>query len=136
MCHEQNWLVYQPVLSVMDNNGWYFSQFFSVVDKYWLVYQPVLSVVDKNGWYINRFCRSWTILGGIFHGCVLLGQYWLVNQPCYFSFMDCNDWFISMFCLSWKILVGISPYVVCDEQKWLVYHPVLSVMDSNGWYIS
>ena len=41
-----------------------------------------------------------------------------------------------MFCLSWIILVGISPYVVCDEQKWLVYHPVLSVMDSNGWYIS
>ena len=33
-------------------------------------------------------------------------------------------------------MVGISPYVVCDEQKWLVYHPVLSVMDSNGWYIS
>ena len=30
----------------------------------------------------------------------------------------------------------ISPFVVCDEQKWLVYHPVLSVMDSNGWYIS
>ena len=81
MCHEQNWLVYNPVLSVMDNNGWYFSQFCSVVDKNWLVYQPVLSVVDKNGWYINRFCRSWTILGGIFHGCVLLGQYWLVNQP-------------------------------------------------------
>ena len=50
--------------------------------------------------------------------------------------MDSNDWFISMFCLSWTILVGISPYVVCDEQKWLVYHPVLSVMDSNGWYIS
>ena len=41
----------------------------------WLVYQPVLSVVDKNSWYINRFCRSWTILGGIFHGYVLLGQY-------------------------------------------------------------
>ena len=80
VCHEQNWLVYHPVLSVMDNKGWYFSQFFSVVDKNWLVYQPVLSVVDKNSWYINRFCRSWTILGGIFHGCVLLGQYWLVNQ--------------------------------------------------------
>ena len=30
----------------------------------------------------------------------------------------------------------VSPYVVCDEQKWLVYHPVLSVMDSNGWFIS
>ena len=58
--------------------------FFSVVDKTWLVYQPVLSVVDKNSWYINRFCRSWTILGGIFHGCVLLGQYCLVNQPFFF----------------------------------------------------
>ena len=106
MCHEQNWLVYHPVLSVMDNNGWYFSQIFLS----W----------TKIGWYINRFCRSWTILGGIFHGCVLLGQYWLVNQPVV-SFMDSNGWFISMFCLSWTILVGISPYVVCDEQNWLVY---------------
>ena len=110
------------------------SSVFSVLDKNWLVYH-VLSVVDKNSWYINRFCRSWTILGGIFHGCVLLGQYWLVNQPV-LSFMDIYSWFISMFCLSWTILVGISPYVVCDEQKWLVYHPILSVMDSNGWYIS
>ena len=39
--------------------------FFSVMDKNWLVYQPVLSVVDKYNWYFNRFCRSWTILGGI-----------------------------------------------------------------------
>ena len=106
------------------------------MNKNWLVYQPVLSVVDKNSWYINRFCLSWTILGGTFHECVLLGQYGLVNQPFFFSFMDSNGWFISMFCLSWTILVGISPYIVCDEQKWLVYHPVLSVMDSNGWYIS
>ena len=28
VCHEQNWLVYHPVLSVIDNNGWYFSKFF------------------------------------------------------------------------------------------------------------
>ena len=54
-------------------------------------------------------------------GFVFHGQLWLV---------------ISLFCPSWTIFVGISPYVVCDEQKWLVYHPVLSVMDSNGWYIS
>ena len=87
-----------------------------------MVYQPVLSVVDNIEWYISRMCLAWTILVGKSTG--------------FFSFMDCNDWFISMFCLSWKILVGISPYVVCDEQKWLVYHPVLSVMDSNGWYIS
>ena len=80
--------------------------------------------MDTSGWYINRF-----------HGCALLGQYWLVNQPV-LSIMDSNGWFISMFCLSWTILVGITSYVVCDEQKWLVYHPVLSVMDSNGWYIS
>ena len=100
-----------------------------------MVYQPVLSVVDKNSWYINRFvgrgqywvvyftvCPAWTIFVGKSTG--------------FFSFMDSNDLFISMFCLSWTILVGISPYIVCDEQKWLVYHPVLSVMDSNGWYIS
>ena len=68
-------------------------------------------------------CLAWTILVG-------------KSIVFFFSFMDSNDWFISMFCLSWTILVGISPYVVCDEQKWLVYHPVLSVMDSNGWYIS
>ena len=31
---------------------------------------------------------------------------------------------------------GLSPCFVCRGQYWLVYHPVLSVMDSNGWYIS
>ena len=67
-------------------------------------------------------CLAWTILFG--------------KSTVFFSFMDSNDWFISMVCLSWTILVGISSYVVCDEQKLLVYHPVLSVMDSNGWYIS
>ena len=67
MCHEQNWLVYHPVLSIMDNNGWYFSQFFSVVDKI--------------GWYINRFCLSWTKIVGISTGFVGRGQYWVVNPP-------------------------------------------------------
>ena len=66
-------------------------------------------------------CLAWTILVGKSTGFVFHGQKWFV---------------ISLFCLSWTILVGISPYVVCDEQNWLVYHPVLSVMDSNGWYIS
>ena len=70
VCRGQYWLVYLPILYVMNKN--------------WLVYQPVLSVVDKNSWYLNRFCLSWTILGGTFHGCVLLGQYWLVNQPVFF----------------------------------------------------
>ena len=100
MCNEQNWLVIHPVLSVIDNNGWYFSKFFCRGQN-WLVYQPVLSVVDKNSWYINRFCRSWTILGGLFHGCVLLGQYWLVNQPV-LSFMDSNGW--------------LSPCLICRGQ--------------------
>ena len=86
VCDEQKWLVYHPILSFMVSNGWYISYFFSIMDKNWLVYQPVLSVVDKYSWYFNRFCRSWTILGGIFHGCVLLGQYWLVNQPGFFFF--------------------------------------------------
>ena len=62
-----NWLVYHPVLSVMDNNGWYFSQFFSVVDKI--------------GWYINRISLLWTILVVISTGFVCHGQYWLVNLP-------------------------------------------------------
>ena len=72
MCHEQNWLVYHPFMKIMVGIS---PSFFYVVDKNWLVYQPVLSVVDINGWYINRFFRSWTILGGLFHGCVFLGQY-------------------------------------------------------------
>ena len=100
VCREQYWLLYIPGLCAMNKTGWYITRFcllwtvmvgispgfFSVMDKNWLVYQPVLSVVDKYSWYINRFCRSWTILGGIFHGCVLLGQYWLVNQPVLFFF--------------------------------------------------
>ena len=106
----------------MDNNGWYFSQFFSVVDKNWLVYQPVLSVVDENSWYINRFCRSWTILAGIFHGCVLLGQYCLVNQPFFF--------------LSWTVMIGLSPCFVCRGQYWLVYLSMLYVMNKNCLYIT
>ena len=67
-------------------------------------------------------CLAWTILVGKSTGFVFHGQSWLV--------------YFKRFGLSWIILVGISPYVVCDEQNWLVYHPVLSVMDSNGWYIS
>ena len=73
MCHEQNWLVYHPVLSIMDNNGWYFSQFFSVVDKI--------------GWYINRFCLSWTKIVGISTGFVGRGQYWVVC----FTDVSCLD---------------------------------------------
>ena len=100
----------------MDSNGWFIFQIClswtifvrilpSVVchEQLWLEYIAVLSVADNIDWFITRFSLSSTILGGIFNGCVLLGQYWLVNQPFFFSFMDRNDWFISMFCLSWTI---------------------------------
>ena len=73
MCHEQNWLVYHPVLSVTENNGWYFFKFFSVVDKL--------------GWYINRFCLSSTKIVGISTVFVGRGQYWLV----YFTVMSWLD---------------------------------------------
>ena len=33
--------------------------------QYRLVYQPVLSVMDKIGWYFTHFCLSWTRLVGI-----------------------------------------------------------------------
>ena len=73
VCHGQYWLVYQSVLSAVDNKSWYFSQIFSVVDKNWLVYQPVLSVVDK--------------IVGISTGVVGRGQYWVV----YFTDVSCLD---------------------------------------------
>ena len=60
-------------------------------------------------------------MGGIFNGCVLLGQYWLVNQPV-LSFMDSNGW--------------LSPCFVCRGQYWLVYLTMLYVMNKNGWYIT
>ena len=84
MCHEQNWLVYHPVLSVMDSNGWYFSHFFSVVDKI--------------GWYINRIILLWTILVVISTGFVCHGQYWLVNPPVLFV-MNNIGCYISLVCV-------------------------------------
>ena len=53
VCNEQNWLVYHPVLSVIDNNGWYFSKFF----------------------------LSWTKLAGISTGFVCRRKKKLVYQP-------------------------------------------------------
>ena len=78
----------------------------------WLVYQPVLSVMDNIGWYINRFCLSWTISVGISSRFVCRGQYWLVYHPV-LSVMDNIGWYISQFCLSLTILVGLSPVFVC-----------------------
>ena len=57
-------MVYQPVLSVTDNIGWYITQF--------------LSIVDKIGRNINWFCLSWTIIVVLSPDFVCHGQYWLV----------------------------------------------------------
>ena len=164
VCHGQYWLVYQSVLSAVDNNGWYIFQFcmswtilvglspsFVCHGQYWLVYLPVLSVVDNIGWYITRFCLSWAILGGILHGCVCRGQYWLVYHPV-LSSVDSYGWYIlvgiltAFVCLSWTVMVGLSsrfvcrgqylPSVVCHEQLWLEYITVLSVADNIDWFIT
>ena len=37
------------------------------------VYDPVLSVVDNIGWYITLFCMLWTVIVGIVPGFVCLG---------------------------------------------------------------
>ena len=61
--------------------------------------------------------------------------------------MDNSGWYIALICLSRTIMVGISPCLFCHEQKLiprfvcrgqyrLVYHPVLSVLDNNGWKIN
>ena len=85
VCRGQYWLVYHPVLFVMDNIGWYISQFclsltilagispvFVCRGQYWVVYFTVVSVVDNIGWYITKFCLPWTVMVGII--------YWLVYQ--------------------------------------------------------
>ena len=73
--------------------------------QYWLVYLPMLYVMDKNGWYITRFCLLWTVmvgispsfflswtkLIGISTGLVCCGQYWLLYQPV-LSVMDNIGW--------------------------------------------
>ena len=64
-CHGQNWLVYQPVLSVVDNIGWYISRMCLA----WTILvgksTVFLSFMDSNDWFISMFCLSWTILVGI-----------------------------------------------------------------------
>ena len=72
----------------MDSNGWFIFQiclswttFVRILpgvvchEQLWLEFIAVLSVADNIDWFITRFSLSWTILGGIFNGCVLLGQY-------------------------------------------------------------
>ena len=67
----------------------------------WLVYLPVLSVVNNIGWYINRFCLSWTIMVSLSTDFVFHGQYWLVYHPV-LSVVDNIGWYINWFCLSRK----------------------------------
>ena len=44
----------------------------------WLVYQPDLFVVVNNGWYINRVSLSWTILVDISPSLFLLWTIFVV----------------------------------------------------------
>ena len=62
VCHGQYWLLYLPVLSVVDNNGWYINVGISH------------GFVDNNDWYSSVFFLSWTIMVGISTGFVCLGQ--------------------------------------------------------------
>ena len=60
VCRGQYYLVRLTVLSVMNNNGWYISQFSlswtcRVIDLY---ISQFFSVTDTIGWYINWFCLS------------------------------------------------------------------------------
>ena len=72
VCHGQYWLLYLPVLSVVDNNGWHITHF-CMSWTYRCVYDPVLSVVDNIGWYITLFCLLWTVMVGIVPDFVCLG---------------------------------------------------------------
>ena len=82
----------------------------------WLVYQPDLSVVDNTGCYINRFCLSWTILVGKSPCFVCCEQYWLLYIPGLCA-MNKTGWYITRFCPLWTIMVGISPRFFCCGQK-------------------
>ena len=55
-----------------------------------MVYQPVLSVMDSNGWYISLFCLSQTLFVGISPCVVYHEQKWLVYHPV-LSVLDKTD---------------------------------------------
>ena len=57
VCRGQYWLVYNPVLFVMDNIGWYISQFCLSLTILAGI-SPVWSVMDNIGLSIKRFCLS------------------------------------------------------------------------------
>ena len=126
VCRGQYRLVYHPVLSVLDNNGWKINLF--CLSWTILVCLSIGFVcLDNNSWAMNRFCPSLTIMVGISsfvchlrYWLVYLAvsfreQNWLVNQPV-LSVVDNNGWFITQICLSWTTLVIISPSFVCRGQ--------------------
>ena len=92
--HGQYWLVNHPVLSVVDNNGWYIQICLSLTILVGI--SRSLSFVNNFGWYINRFCLSWTIMVGLSPKFVCHGQYWLLYLPV-LSVVDNNDWYINRF---------------------------------------
>ena len=140
-------MVYQLILSFMDNIGWYITQ----CCLSWTILVGILTgfvCQGNNGWYISRFCLLLTIwlvfntvlsvvdkLVGISTGFVCQGQYWFVYLPVVFV-MSYNGWYITQFCLSWTILAGISHSIVSHLQYWLVYQPLFfSAVYSNVWFI-
>ena len=52
------------------------------------------------------------------------------------SVVDKIGWYINRISLLWTILAVISTGFVCHGQYWLVNHPVLSVVNNIGCYIS
>ena len=126
-------MVYQLILSFMDNIGWYITQ----CCLSWTKLVGILTgfvCQGNNGWYISRFCLLLTIwlvfntvlsvvdkLVGISTGFVCQGQYWFVYLPVVFV-MNYNGWYITQLCLSWTY--------------WLAYLTVLSVICNIGWFIN
>ena len=126
-------MVYQLILSFMDNIGWYITQ----CCLSWTILVGILTgfaCQGNNGWYISRFCLLLTIwlvfntvlsvvdkLVGISTGFVCQGQYWFVYLPVVFV-MNYNGWYITQFCLSLTILAGISHSIV--------------VICNIGWFIN
>ena len=116
VCHEQQWLVYLPVLSVMNNTGLYITRFCLLWTMMVGISPSFFLSWTKIGWYINRFCLSWTKMVYIYTGFVGHGQYWLVYQSV-LSVGENNGWYITLFCLSWTVIVSIISVIVCSGQK-------------------
>ena len=144
VCRGQKWMVYQPILSVMEiivdissgfclswTKNWYINQF-CLSQTILVVMSSGFVCLDNKSWYINRVCLSWTLMVCISPSFICHGQCWLVYLPVT-SVVNNIGWYI---CLSWTIMVGLSTDFVFHGQYWLVYHPVLSVVDNIGWYIN